>query len=36
MAVGTLILLVAFVDEWVQELRGRRQAADAEEALHHE
>jgi TRAP-type C4-dicarboxylate transport system permease small subunit len=29
MALGTLILLVAFVDELVLELRGRRQAATA-------
>lgn len=36
MALGTVILLVAFIDEWMQELRGQRQAADAEEALHHE
>ncbi len=26
MAIGSVILLVAFVDEWVLELRGRRQA----------
>jgi TRAP-type C4-dicarboxylate transport system permease small subunit len=32
MALGTLILLVAFVDELVLELRGRRHAAPATEA----
>src|SRR6476661_4703458 len=36
MAVGTLVLLVAFVDEWVLELRGRRQAVESAEALHNE
>jgi TRAP-type C4-dicarboxylate transport system permease small subunit len=36
MAVGTVVLLVAFVDEWVQELRGRRHVAASEEALHNE
>jgi TRAP-type C4-dicarboxylate transport system permease small subunit len=36
MAVGTLVLLVAFVDEWVLELRGRRAVAADAEALHHE
>lgn len=36
MAVGTLILLVAFVDEWVQELRGTRRSTESEEALHNE
>lgn len=36
MALGTVILLVAFIDEWVQELRGRRQAAEPAEALHNE
>jgi TRAP-type C4-dicarboxylate transport system permease small subunit len=36
MAVGTVILLVAFVDEWVQELRGRRRTGESEEALHNE
>jgi TRAP-type C4-dicarboxylate transport system permease small subunit len=36
MAVGTVVLLVAFVDEWVQELRGRRLTGAPEEALHNE
>jgi TRAP-type C4-dicarboxylate transport system permease small subunit len=36
MAVGTLILLLAFMDEWVQELRGRRAELASEEALHNE
>lgn len=36
MALGTVILLVAFIDEWVQELRGRRQDAGPAEALHNE
>jgi TRAP-type C4-dicarboxylate transport system permease small subunit len=30
MAVGTLIMFVAFVDEWVIEIRGRPRAASAE------
>ena len=37
MAVGTVLLFIAFVDEWVLELRGRRRrAAGDEEATHHE
>ena len=36
MAVGTVILLIAFIDEWVLEWRGRRGAGTTEEALHHE
>ena len=37
MAIGTVLLFVAFVDEWVQELRGRREHdSHAEEALHNE
>ncbi|GAB1384694.1 TRAP transporter small permease [Burkholderiales bacterium] len=37
MAVGTVLLFVAFVDEWVQELRGLRvRDAGDEEALHNE
>ena len=35
MALGTLILFIAFADEFVLELRGRRQAAAAE-GTHHE
>jgi len=36
MAVGTVVLLVALVDEWVLELRGQRQSGESEEALHNE
>ena len=36
MAIGTLVLLVAFLDEWVLELRGRRQVLESGEALHNE
>jgi TRAP-type C4-dicarboxylate transport system permease small subunit len=36
MAVGTLILLIAFIDEWVLELTGKRKTFDSEEALHNE
>lgn len=36
MAAGTVILLVAFIDEWVLELRGQRHAVDNAEALHNE
>ena len=37
MAVGTVLLFVAFVDEWEQELRGLRvRDAGDEEALHNE
>ena len=36
MAVGTVILLVALIDDWVLELRGRRQVVATEEALHNE
>jgi TRAP-type C4-dicarboxylate transport system permease small subunit len=36
MALGTLILLVALVDEWVLELRGQRQSVGTDEALHNE
>src|SRR3954463_3270648 len=36
MALGTLVLLVAFIDEWVLELRGRRDVVETTEALHHE
>jgi hypothetical protein len=31
-----LVLLVAFLDEWVLELRGRRQVVESAEALHNE
>jgi len=36
MGLGTVILLVALVDDWVLELRGQRQATETEEALHNE
>ncbi len=36
MALGTLVLLIAFVDEFVMELRGLRTAITSEEALHNE
>ena len=36
MAVGTLVLLIAFIDELVLELRGRRATQASEEALHNE
>jgi TRAP-type C4-dicarboxylate transport system permease small subunit len=36
MGVGAVILLIAFIDELVLEIMGRRVHLDAEEALHHE
>ena len=36
MAVGTVVLLIAFIDEWVLQLRGQRREAAPEEALHNE
>lgn len=36
MALGTVILLVAFIDEWVLQITGRRQTAESTEALHNE
>lgn len=36
MALGTVILLIALVDEWVLGLRGKRQSGMTEEALHNE
>ena len=36
MAVGTLVLLIAFIDELVLELRGRRGSQASEEAQHNE
>lgn len=36
MAVGTVILLVALIDEWVLELRGRRATVAAGEMLRNE
>lgn len=36
MAVGTVVLLIAFVDEWLLEWRGKRIGPAPEEALHNE
>jgi TRAP-type C4-dicarboxylate transport system permease small subunit len=36
MAVGTAVLAIAVVDEFVQQLRGRRVQVMTEELLHHE
>lgn len=36
MAVGAVILLIAFIDEWVLELQGRRVAFTSEEGLRNE
>jgi TRAP-type C4-dicarboxylate transport system permease small subunit len=36
MAMGTIVLLIAFVDEWVLELRGLRKTPGGLEALHNE
>jgi TRAP-type C4-dicarboxylate transport system permease small subunit len=36
MAVGTLILAIAFIDEFVLELRGQRRIVQSEEMLHNE
>ncbi|HEY0884288.1 MAG TPA: TRAP transporter small permease [Ramlibacter sp.] len=36
MAVGTVVLLIAFVDEWLLEWQGRRRGPSPEEALHNE
>lgn len=36
MALGTVILLIAFIDEWVLELRGQRQAPVSGELLRNE
>jgi len=36
MALGTVVLLIAFMDEWWLELRGQRVVAESEEALHNE
>ena len=36
MAAGTVVLLIAFVDEWVLEWRGQRRGTVPEEALHNE
>ena len=36
MALGTIVLLIAFIDEWVLEWRGERRVRIPEEALHNE
>lgn len=36
MGVGAVILMIAFIDELVLEIRGRRTQAGSDEALHHE
>ena len=36
MAIGTVILAIAFIDELVLELRGQRQSTQSDEALHNE
>lgn len=36
MAFGTVVLLVALLDEWVLEWTGQRRSADSAEALHNE
>jgi TRAP-type C4-dicarboxylate transport system permease small subunit len=36
MALGTLVLCIAFLDELVLELRGQRALVESEEALHNE
>jgi TRAP-type C4-dicarboxylate transport system permease small subunit len=36
MALGTTILLIAFVDELISELRGTRKSASTDESLHNE
>jgi TRAP-type C4-dicarboxylate transport system permease small subunit len=36
MAVGTVVLLIAFVDEWLLEWQGKRMGPAPEEALHNE
>jgi TRAP-type C4-dicarboxylate transport system permease small subunit len=36
MALGTVVLLVALIDEWVLQLRGKRRLGVPEEALHNE
>lgn len=36
MALGTVILFIAFVDDWVLEWRGQRTGSQPQEALHNE
>lgn len=36
MGVGAVVLMIAFIDELVLEIMGRRVQVDSDEALHHE
>jgi TRAP-type C4-dicarboxylate transport system permease small subunit len=36
MAFGTVVLCIAFADEWMREWRGERRPVTRDEALHHE
>jgi TRAP-type C4-dicarboxylate transport system permease small subunit len=36
MAIGAVILCIAFIDEWLLEFRGERRARAPDEALHNE
>ena len=36
MGVGSVVLLIAFIDEWVLELMGKREEASTDEMLHNE
>ena len=36
MAVGTLVLAIAFLDEFIMEIQGKRVALSSDEALHNE
>jgi TRAP-type C4-dicarboxylate transport system permease small subunit len=36
MALGTVVLLIALLDEWVLEMRGQRNVVESAEALHNE
>ena len=36
MGVGSVVLLIAFIDEWVLELMGKREQASSDEMLHNE
>ena len=36
MALGAVVLLIAFIDEWVQELRGQRSHEQPAELLRNE
>jgi len=36
MAIGSVILLIAFIDEWILQWHGQRVVEESEEALHNE